>query len=66
MDVQTASLSAFKYDDEYKYYWTYIPHFVHSRIYTYAFGDCLVNSLYGVYLETPDGFRDKYVEMLSG
>ena len=68
MDVQTASLGpAFKYDDEYKYYWTHIPHFVHSPfyVYAYAFGDCLVNSLYDVYLETPDGFRDKYVEMLE-
>ncbi len=65
--VQQESLGpAFQFDDEYKYYWTYIPHFIHSPfyVYAYAFGDCLVNSLYQVYREGHPGFEDKYVEML--
>ena len=52
MEVQKESLGPiFKYDEEYKYFWSYIPHFIHSPfyVYSYAFGDCLVNSLYGVY-----------------
>ncbi len=68
MQVQTESLgSAIKFDDEYKYYWAYIPHFIHSPfyVYAYAFGDCLVNSLYGVYQKQPDGFVEKYLQMLK-
>lgn len=68
MDVQTESLGpAIKFDDEYKYYWSYIPHFIHSPfyVYSYAFGDCLVNSLYKVYQEKPDGFVEKYITMLK-
>ena len=52
MEVQRESLGpALRFDDDYRYYWTYIPHFVHSPfyVYAYAFGDCLVNSLYAVY-----------------
>ncbi|MDA0782551.1 MAG: M3 family oligoendopeptidase [Rickettsiales bacterium] len=68
LGVQKESLGpAIKYDDEYKYFWSYIPHFVHTPfyVYAYAFGDCLVNSLYKVYQDKPDGFVDKYIEMLK-
>ena len=67
MDVQRESLGpVFRYDDEYRHYWTYIPHFVHTPfyVYAYAFGDCLVNSLYALYRKTPDGFAEKYLAML--
>ncbi|MBM3536338.1 MAG: M3 family oligoendopeptidase [Alphaproteobacteria bacterium] len=67
LDVQGESLGpALRFDDEYKYYWTYIPHFVHTPfyVYAYAFGDCLVNSLYAAYLKTPAGFAQKYLDML--
>jgi oligoendopeptidase F len=52
MDVQKESLGpALRFEDEYRYYWTYIPHFIHTPfyVYAYAFGDCLVNSLYAAY-----------------
>lgn len=68
LNVQKKSLGdAFEYDDEYKYYWAYIPHFIHSPfyVYAYAFGDCLVNSLYYQYLKKPDGFEKKYIDLLS-
>ena len=67
IDVQGESLGpALRFDDEYKYYWTYIPHFIHTPfyVYAYAFGDCLVNSLYAAYLKTPSGFAQKYLDML--
>ena len=68
MSVQKDSLGpAFRYDDEYRHFWSYIPHFVHSPfyVYAYAFGDCLVNSLYSVYAKggIPD-FPTKYLDML--
>ncbi|HAI33161.1 MAG TPA: oligoendopeptidase F, partial [Thalassospira sp.] len=65
--VQHESLGdAIRYEDEYKYYWSYIPHFIHSPfyVYAYAFGDCLVNSLYDVYQGAEDGFQQKYLDML--
>ncbi len=68
IEVQKESLGpTIKFDDEYKYYWSYIPHFIHSPfyVYAYAFGDCLVNSLYRVYEKHPNGFVDKYINMLS-
>ncbi|MDR3290454.1 MAG: M3 family oligoendopeptidase [Rickettsiales bacterium] len=69
LDVQKESLGAdnFEWGEEYKYYWTYIPHFIHSPfyVYSYAFGDCLVNSLYKIYQENPNGFQDKYITLLS-
>ena len=67
IDVQGESLGpALRFDDEYKYYWTYIPHFIHTPfyVYAYAFGDCLVNSLYAAYLKAPAGFAQKYLDML--
>ena len=67
MAVQTESLGpAFNFRDDYKNYWTYIPHFIHVPfyVYAYAFGDCLVSSLYAVYEEAPDGFEPRYLELL--
>jgi len=68
LSVQEESLGpAFNFGDDYKPYWSYIPHFVHSPfyVYAYAFGDCLVNSLYCVYENAESGFQDKYFAMLS-
>ena len=66
-EVQTESLGpAFDFAPEYDAFWAYVPHFVHSPfyVYAYAFGDCLVNALYGVFQSGHPGFRDKYVAML--
>ena len=51
----------------YETFWTYIPHFIHSPfyVYAYAFGDCLVNSLYAVYENADDGFAERYLAMLA-
>lgn len=68
MSVQAESLGpAIKLDDGYKTFWTYIPHFIHSPfyVYAYAFGDCLVNSLYAVYQNADDGFQERYFDMLK-
>ena len=48
-------------------YWAYISHFIHSPfyVYAYAFGDCLVNSLFAAYQQNPDGFQEKYIELLA-
>ena len=67
MSVQAESLGpAFAFMDGYETFWAYIPHFVHSPfyVYAYAFGDGLVNALYANYREAPEGFQDKYFEML--
>ena len=67
LEVQSESLGpAFHFDDDYRTYWCYIPHFIHSPfyVYAYAFGDCLVNSLYAVYQDGAPGFQDKYFTML--
>ncbi|WP_132310811.1 M3 family oligoendopeptidase [Martelella mediterranea] len=68
MSVQAESLGpAIKLADGYETYWTYVPHFIHSPfyVYAYAFGDCLVNSLYAVYQNAESGFQDKYFDMLK-
>ncbi|MEO3415267.1 M3 family oligoendopeptidase [Roseovarius sp. CAU 1744] len=68
MSVQAESLGpAFEFMDGYETFWAYIPHFVHSPfyVYAYAFGDGLVNALYAVYEENPEGFQDKYFDMLK-
>ena len=68
MNVQRESLGpSIDFEEEYKYYWTYIPHFIHSPfyVYAYAFGDCLVNSLYGVYEEGLENFDKKYISLLE-
>jgi oligoendopeptidase F len=68
MAVQGESLGpAIRFEDEYRWYWTYIPHFIHTPfyVYAYAFGDCLVNSLYAVYQGAAAGFAEKYLDMLK-
>ena len=68
MEVQKNSLGpAIKYEDEYKYFWSYIPHFIHSPfyVYAYAFGDCLVNSLFSTYEKGLKDFDIKYINLLK-
>jgi len=68
MEVQAESLGpAIRLGPGYETFWTYIPHFIHSPfyVYAYAFGDCLVNSLYAVYRQSPDGFQEKYFDLLK-
>ncbi len=69
LDVQSESLGpGIKLSGDYQYFWTYIPHFIHSPfyVYAYAFGDCLVNSLYAVYAKgRVPGFEKKYLTMLE-
>ena len=65
--TQTESLGpAFELAPEYDVFWAYVPHFVHSPfyVYAYAFGDCLVNALYGVFQDGHPGFQAKYLDML--
>jgi oligoendopeptidase F len=67
MAVQTESLGpALRFHPEYAHYWSYIPHFIHTPfyVYAYAFGDCLVNSLYAVYQAGAPGFQARYLDML--
>ena len=67
LEVQRASLGpAFEFTPEYSVFWAYVPHFVHSPfyVYAYAFGDCLVNALYGVFQSGHPGFQAKYLNML--
>ena len=68
MSVQAQSLGpVFNFMEGYETFWSYVPHFVHSPfyVYAYAFGDGLVNALYAVYEEGDTGFQDKYFEMLK-
>ena len=69
MEIQKESLGkAFKFDAKYRFFWSYIPHFIHSPfyVYAYAFGDCLVNSLYGIYqTKSVKNFEEKYLQMLE-
>ena len=68
MDVQSESLGPnIKLHNDYRVYWSYIPHFIHTPfyVYAYAFGDCLVNALYGVYQSSFPDFEKKYLDMLS-
>jgi oligoendopeptidase F len=68
MDVQRESLGpAIELKPGYENFWAYIPHFIHSPfyVYAYAFGDCLVNSLYAVYEHAADGFAERYLAMLA-
>jgi oligoendopeptidase F len=68
LDVQHESLGpAIELKPGYETFWTYIPHFVHSPfyVYAYAFGDCLVSSLYAVYERANEGFANRYLDMLA-
>lgn len=68
MQVQTESLGpSVNLSDGYGTFWCYIPHFIHSPfyVYAYAFGDCLVNSLYAVYEKSGEGFATRYFDMLK-
>jgi oligoendopeptidase F len=67
LQVQTESLGpAFEFTPEYNVFWAYVPHFIHSPfyVYAYAFGDCLVNALYSVFQGGHPGFQAKYLDML--
>jgi oligoendopeptidase F len=67
LEVQRESLGpALQLDGVYRHYWSYIPHFIHTPfyVYAYAFGDCLVNSLYALYEDAHQGFAERYLEML--
>ncbi len=68
LETQTDSLGpSIKLHKQHKYLWSYIPHFIHSPfyVYAYAFGDCLVNSLYSVYQKDRSGFVQKYTDLLA-
>ncbi|MEM8743002.1 MAG: M3 family oligoendopeptidase [Pseudomonadota bacterium] len=68
VDVQGRSLGpAIDLKPGYETFWCYIPHFIHSPfyVYAYAFGECLVNSLYAVYEKADEGFAEKYLQMLA-
>lgn len=68
MEVMKESLGpAFTFHEGYKYYWAYISHFYHVPfyVYAYAFGDCLVNALYAVYLDSGKEFPAKYLKLLE-
>jgi oligoendopeptidase F len=68
LEVQRESLGpAIDLKPGYETFWAYIPHFVHSPfyVYAYAFGDCLVNSLYAVYERAAEGFAERYLQMLA-
>jgi len=68
MAVQTESLGpAFDLGEDYRTFWTYIPHFIHTPfyVYAYAFGDGLVNALYAVFEGGAEGFQDRYFALLQ-
>jgi len=68
LSVQSESLGpAIDIRPGYENFWMYIPHFIHSPfyVYAYAFGDCLVNSLYAVYENAQSGFAERYLAMLA-
>ena len=68
LGVQNESLGpAIDIRPGYENFWMYIPHFIHSPfyVYAYAFGDCMVNSLYAVYENASEGFAERYLAMLA-
>ncbi len=67
LQVQTESLGpAFEFTPDYSVFWSYVPHFVHTPfyVYAYAFGDCLVNALYSEYQSGHPSFQRKYLDLL--
>ncbi|QCE35569.1 M3 family oligoendopeptidase [Acetobacteraceae bacterium] len=67
-DIQRKSLGgAIRLEGNYSYFWSYVPHFIHAPfyVYAYAFGDCLVNALFAAYQQSPEGFPDRYMRLLS-
>ena len=68
LQTQNESLgNSIRISGEFKYFWAYIPHFIHSPfyVYAYAFGDCLVNSLYAKYEDGEESFNEKYINLLK-
>src|SRR5262249_38458465 len=68
LEVQGESLGpGIAFSEGYETFWVYVSHFIHSPfyVYAYAFGDCLVNSLYARYRESAEGFQEKYFAMLK-
>lgn len=68
LEVQSESLGpGITFSEGYETFWVYISHFIHSPfyVYAYAFGDCLVNSLYARYRESAEGFQEKYFDLLK-
>ncbi|NND49338.1 MAG: M3 family oligoendopeptidase [Rhizobiales bacterium] len=68
LQIQGESLGpAIRLGPGYETFWAYVPHFIHAPfyVYAYAFGDCLVNSLYALYENAEEGFADKYLDMLA-
>jgi oligoendopeptidase F len=68
LETQRAALGpALNLTPDYAVFWGYIPHFIHVPfyVYAYAFGDCLVNSLYAVYQQAETGFQEKYFDLLK-
>jgi oligoendopeptidase F len=54
-------------EDHYRRWWSYIPHFLHTPgyVYAYAFGELLVLALYAEYERTGDGFSERYLDLLA-
>ncbi|MCY4159358.1 MAG: M3 family oligoendopeptidase [Bacteroidetes bacterium] len=52
--------------DQYRHWWSYIPHFLHTPgyVYAYAFGELLVLALHMRYQQSPDEFPDRYIELM--
>jgi len=68
MDVQKESLGpALAFHDHYRHFWAYIPHFIHSPfyVYAYAFADCMVNALYATHESGMPDFAEKYIHLLE-
>ena len=68
MSTQIESLGPhIRLTEGYKYFWTYIPHFIHTPfyVYAYAFGDCLVNVLIQLYDEGLPDFKNHYIDLLK-
>ena len=66
--TQRESLGAgVEFDDDYRVFWCYIPHFIHAPfyVYAYAFGDCLVNALYALYRKGMEDFEKRFLAMLE-